>query len=120
MNESTAPAPDRKPPAFWPPLLLLGVLALLGVGAIVWLAYSTLEQVVSRETRQAELDGITLRLEQSQATLRDCGGKPWDSKADRRSHELQLAVSDLSQRKEVLDRDVSQAPGGRGEGRGGA
>ena len=68
MNESTTPSANRTPPpAFWPPLLLLGVLALLGVGAIVWLAYATLEQAANREIRQAELDGITLRLEQSQA-----------------------------------------------------
>ena len=56
LNESTTPSANRTPPpAFWPPLLLLGVLALLGVGAIVWLVYATLEQAASREIRQAEL-----------------------------------------------------------------
>ena len=88
-----------------PSLLPLGAVTLIGLGAVVWLAFAVMESVVSRTAKRAEVKALLARLDILRTDVSDIETELEKKQAAR--SELQRAVDELASRKETLDRAVA-------------
>ena len=107
---STSEAPTSvayRPAKTRPRLFPLAVVTLIGLGAVVWLAFAVMESVISRSAKRAEIDALSERL----GTLRTDVSKTEVERDGLRAtrDELQRNVDGLRARRESLAGDVTEA-----------
>ena len=90
-----------------PRLLPLGLVTLIGLGAVVWLAFAVVEGVISRTAKRAEIEALSARLGPLRAAVSRTEVARDELRADR--DVLQREVDGLSARQQALAGSLAEA-----------